>query len=94
MGDKWSKLVSEQAFMGLGEGLAKITYDQIEGDRYKIVKEFLSKDSVLENRLGDEGLEWPQENALVDAFFHDLTNEQDNLVVDTFREIAKRSAPQ
>ncbi len=62
MGDKWSRMVKDHAFGAYGPGIAKVVYLGIEDERrFFIVKDALRRMEELENRLGDNGLEWPQE---------------------------------
>ena len=57
MGEKWSKLVKEQAFSALGTGKAKIIYSGIESEnRFALVKEAIKKNPEIEEDLDNFGL--------------------------------------
>ena len=60
MGETWSRMVKDHAFGAYGPGIAKVEYEGIpDPRRFFIVKDALSRMEEIENRLGDNGLEWP-----------------------------------
>ena len=67
MGEKWSKLVKEQAFNSLGTGKAKIIYNNIESEnRFALVKDAIKKNPEIEMELDNVDLEWPADSKCIE----------------------------
>ena len=97
MGDKWSKMVKDQAFGTYGSNddstIAELMYNDLdESERFYLVRDKLEENETLKSELSSAGVNWPDSELEVPAFFAGLTPKQARSVVQAFEFIAGSTA--